>query len=56
MYAHIYIHIVCVHTHWYDGEGASQVLLHSEAATSIVKLTTVVRSTEHCHQLWQCIG
>ena len=38
-------------THWYDGKGTPEVLFYSEATSGIVKLTAVVRSTKHCHQL-----
>lgn len=40
-----------VGAHWYDGKGAAEIFLDLETASSVVKLSAVVGSTEHCHQL-----
>ena len=38
-------------TYWDNRERADEIFTDYEQSSSVVKLTTVVRSTKHCHQL-----
>ena len=38
-------------TYWDNRERADEIFIDYEQSSSVVKLTTVVRSTKHCHQL-----
>ena len=37
--------------HWNDGKGTGKTLRDPQTSTCIVKLSTVIRCTEHRHQL-----